>query len=119
MEIAESQADDYAEHLHRGIGMFLLTDAQPDLVERKEAVSTEELLCRSAGELAMAHMSRRDEAQPCWYLHEVWSRLGQRQSALHWLRLAESSAPFSYLTPREKLSLQLACRNCETGGMRK
>ena len=112
MEIAEEQSDAYAEHLHRGIGLFLLAEVRPAFPVLDEA-TTEELLRRSAAELAVAQKTRPDEARPCWYLHQVWSDLGQRQPAMHWLRLTEASAPFSYLTPKEKLDLQLACRNEE------
>ena len=110
MEIAEASDDEYGEHLHRGIGLYLLAcecAAFPDMEEGE--VSVESVLCKAAGELTMARMARRNEARPCWYLYLVWSRLGQRQPALRHLREADSLAPFSDLTPSEKRDLEMAC----------
>jgi tetratricopeptide (TPR) repeat protein len=109
MEIAEAEQDAYAEHLNRGIGLYLLACERSGLPDPKDGeLSVEGVLCQAAGELTMAHMARRDEARPCWYLYEVWSRLGQRQPALRHLREADATAPFSYLTRAEKRDLDLA-----------
>jgi tetratricopeptide (TPR) repeat protein len=109
MEIAEDEGDEYGEHLHRGIGLYLLGCERAGLPDPEDGdLSVESVLCKAAGELTMAHMLRRDEARPCWYLYEVWSRLGQRQPALRHLREADSTAAFSYLTPAERRSLELA-----------
>jgi tetratricopeptide (TPR) repeat protein len=109
MEIAEAEGDEYAEHLNRGIGLFLLACERAGLPDPEEGeLSVESVLCKAAGELTMAHMARRDEARPCWYLYEVWSRLDQSQPALRHLREADATAPFSYLTPAEKRDLELA-----------
>ena len=116
MEIAEQEEDDYAAHLHRGIGLYLLTCQEGPLPADNEDFSTESLLCKAAGELTLARRRRPDEARPCWYLFEVWTRLAQRQPAARWLRAAEVSAPFSSLTPAERRRLELACHdfNAET-----
>ena len=109
MEIAEDEGDEYAEHLHRGIGLYLLGCERAGLPDPEEGdLSVESVLCKAAGELTMAHLARRDEARPCWYLYAVWSRLDQRQPALRHLREADATAPFSYLTPAEKRDLELA-----------
>jgi hypothetical protein len=115
MEIAEAEADEYQEHLHRGIGLYLLACERAALgdVESGE-LCAESVLCRAAGELALARHQRRGEAQPCWYLYEVWSRLSQRQPAMRHLREADAAAPFSYLTPTERRNLQLACLDRDT-----
>ncbi len=121
MEIAEYEGDEYAEHLHRGIGLYLLGCERAGLPEPAEGeLSVESVLCKAAGELTMAHLARRDEARPCWYLYAVWSRLGQRQPALRHLREADATAPFSYLTPAEKRDLELARlgRDIEVRGAR-
>ena len=112
MEVAEARRDDYAEHLNRGIGLFLLAGQRAVLPDPEGELSTEELLCKAAGELTLAHLSHPGEARPSWYLHEIWSCLAEHQPALRFLRNAEASAPFTYLTPAEKRSLQLACQ-CE------
>jgi hypothetical protein len=109
MEIAEEEGDDYGEHLHRGIGLYLLACERAGLPDPEDGeLSVESVLCRAAGELTMAHLARRDEARPCWYLYVVWSRLQQRQPALRHLREADACAPFSGLTPAERRSLELA-----------
>jgi len=121
MEIAEANGDDYAEHLHRGIGLYLLACERAALPDPDEGeLSVESVLCKAAGELTMARMARRDEARPCWYLYVVWSRLAQRQPALRHLREADALAPFSHLTPAEKRDLEMAhlSRAAEARGAR-
>ena len=68
MEIAEDEEDEYGEHLHRGIGLLLLARQRAALPEEDGSFSTEGLLCKAAGELALAHLQRPAEARPCWYL---------------------------------------------------
>jgi tetratricopeptide (TPR) repeat protein len=108
MEIAETHEDAYAEHLHRGIGLYLLARESAGLVEAEAVLPSESLYCKAAGELTLALDERPEEARPSWYLHEVWSRLAQPQPARRCLREAENTAPFSYLTPCEQRGLQLA-----------
>ena len=115
MEIAEESDDRYNEHLHRGIGLFLL--ARRGALE--EDFPAEGLLCKAAAELTLAHLQRPEEARPCWYLYEVWSRLGQRQPALRRLREAEAAAPFSCLSPSEHCALLLAYERYQTELQRK
>jgi tetratricopeptide (TPR) repeat protein len=110
MEIAEAEEDEYAEHLHRGIGLFLLARQPQAGRDGEDPPCPESLLCRAAAELTLARAERPDEAQPCWYLYEVWSRLAQRRAALRCLHDADQAAPFSYLTPTEEAKLALACR---------
>jgi hypothetical protein len=117
MQLAESREDEYDEHLHRGIGLYLLAFQQGRNV--KGEASAQALLCKAAAELTLAHRERPDEARPCWYLHEVWSRLAQSQPALRCLRQAAAAAPFSYLTPAEQRGLYLACRQRDRAGPRK
>lgn len=107
-KMAEAREDLYEEHLHRGIGLYLLAldrIGQPD--ERRE-LRVEALLFKAASELTQARSISPDEARPHWYLHEVWSRLGQRQAALRRLKAAATAADFTHLTPTEHRDLQLA-----------
>ncbi len=119
MEIAEREDDDYAAHLHRGIGLYLLARQQESLPSDEEGFSPEGLLCKAAGELILALRQRPDEARPSWYLFEVWSQLAQRQPAARWLRTAEDAAPFSYLTPAERRGLEIAARGLDAEMRRK
>jgi tetratricopeptide (TPR) repeat protein len=107
-EIAEATEDTYSEHLHRGIGLFLLARVRATLPDPEGELPVETLLCRAAAELTLARQEHPEEARPCWYLYEVWSQLGQRHPALHRLREANAAAPFSYLTPAEERGLHLA-----------
>jgi tetratricopeptide (TPR) repeat protein len=109
MELAQADADEYAEHLHRGIGLYLLARERAALPDPDGVLPTEGLLCKAAGELTLAHRDRPGEARPTWYLHEVWSLLARRHQAAGCLRAAEEAAPFTYLTPAEHRGLQLAC----------
>jgi hypothetical protein len=110
MEIAQAEEDEYAEHLHRGIGLYLLGRIRARLNEGGDAVTPESMFCKAAAELTLARLAKPDEARPCWYLYEVWSQLAQSQPARRWLRAAEAEAPYSYLTPAEQRRLELACR---------
>jgi Tfp pilus assembly protein PilF len=107
MELAEGQDDDYAAHLHRGIGLYWLAQ-RPAAREGHGELCAESLLCRAAAELVLARRCRRDEARPCWYLSQVWALLGQRQPATRWLRAAHEAALLSDLTPAERRGLHLA-----------
>ncbi len=109
MEIAQHEEDSYGEHLHRGIGLYLLSRRRAELDEAAGGLSAEALLCKAAAELTLARMERPEEARPWWYLHEVWTALAQQQPASRCLRSAAAAAPLSYLTPVERQRLQLAC----------
>ncbi|MFM7152016.1 MAG: tetratricopeptide repeat protein [Gemmataceae bacterium] len=108
MEIAARLGDDYAEKLHRGIGLFLLAKKRLDIDEPASRRIGEELLCKSAGELMLARVARPREARPNYYLYEVWHCLGQRQPADRALREAVGLSGWSDLTPREVRNLHLA-----------
>ncbi len=119
MELAQAEEDAYAEHLHRGIGLFLLACDRSADQGAEDDLTAEGLLCRAAAELTLARVERPEEARPCWYLYEVWSRLAQRRPALRCLRAAEEAAPFSYLTPAEQARLALATSRREPPPLRK
>jgi tetratricopeptide (TPR) repeat protein len=108
MEMAEGRDDPYEEHLHRGIGLYLLGKETADLPEAEAELPSESLYCKAAGELTLARQERPAEARPCWYLYSVWSRLAQRQPAQRCLREAAEAAPFTYLTPVEQRGLHMA-----------
>lgn len=115
MEIAEAQQDAYAEHLHRGIGLFVLAQESAAAGAANAELSSEALFFKAAGELTLAREEKPDEARPSWYLYVIWSRLNQRQPAARCLNQAGAAAPFSYLTPLERRTLHLACQAPERG----
>lgn len=108
MEIAEAEHDVYAEHLNRGIGLYLLACEREAVAAETTELPAEGIFCKAAGELTLARLERPEEARPAWYLYEVWRHLGQRQPAARWLREADREAPFTYLTPAEQRSLAWA-----------
>jgi hypothetical protein len=108
MELAERQGDEYREHLHRGIGLYLLAQKRAELRDARSRRLAEELLCKAAAELTLARVSRPSQARPCWYLYGVWTSLAQRQPAIRWLREAEHYGPMNDLTPAERRELYMA-----------
>jgi tetratricopeptide (TPR) repeat protein len=105
MEIARARADAYAEHLHQGIGLYLVAGR---LSAAADAGDVERLLCKAAKALKEAQDLRPDDARPAWYLYRVWSQLDQPRPAEKALRKAVANAPFSRLTPAEARELALA-----------
>jgi tetratricopeptide (TPR) repeat protein len=116
LDLAEAQEDDYGIHLHRGIGLYWLARQRSSLEDPDGKLPTQALLCRSASELTQARMLRPREAQPWWYLHLTWSRLGQVSQAKRCLTEASAALPFCELTTAELRSLALASRVCSGGG---
>jgi tetratricopeptide (TPR) repeat protein len=105
VELAAIDADDAAEHLNRGIGIYLLsTERSPD---PDEEIDPESILCKAILELNAAHLDAPNDARPCWYLHLAFRRLGKDQPARRWLHECERLAPLSVLTPGERHGLDL------------
>ncbi len=111
VEIAQTEEDEYSEHLNRGIGLYILGTSRKDSPsDGDEELLPEALFCRAAAELKQAHELRPEEARPCWYLHEVWRNLDQPRQARRSLRQADTAAAFTFLTPVEQRQLHDACR---------
>ena len=107
VELAAIDADDLAERLHRGIGLYLLS-RDPSLDDSAgEDIDAESVLCKAIFELAAAHAATPDDARPCWYLHLVYRRLGKEQPAKRWLNECVRLAPKSHLTACERHGLDL------------
>jgi hypothetical protein len=107
MEVSETIDDEYGLHLHRGIGLYLLALARSKLPDAAGKLPVEGLLCRAAAELKLAHLEEQAEPQPCWYLHLVWSALGQQIPAKRWLERVQIAAPSGYLTACEQREWQV------------
>jgi hypothetical protein len=95
--VAEQAGDAYGEHLHRGIGLYLLAG--------QDAADSEALLCKAAGELTLAARERPAEARPHWYLHLTWAKLGQSQPAEQHRVRAATLAHDADLAPHERRDL--------------
>jgi tetratricopeptide (TPR) repeat protein len=108
MELAEIEEDDYQVHLHRGIGMYWLAHGSQKMPAEDDPLTAEGLLFKAVGELTAAGALRPQEARPCWYLYSVWRGLAQTRLADGCLRAAREAAPFTFLTPAEQRSLELA-----------
>jgi len=102
MAIAARRRDAYAEHLHRGIALYLLT------IRQNDEAAAESLLCKAAGELTLARNAKPDAARAHWYLHLVWTTLGQERPAARALAAATERRLLSDLTPAERRDLALA-----------
>jgi tetratricopeptide (TPR) repeat protein len=107
MEIAERLGDEYGERLHRGIGLHLLAAKRLQIGGPTSKALAEELLCKSAGELTLARLLEPSEARPWWYLHLVWTRLGQSHPAQRSLYAAEACLGIDQLTPAERRDMHL------------
>src|SRR5262245_2094305 len=107
-EIATADSDEYREHLHRGIGLFLLAK-QVQAKPEDDAPDPQKLLFKAAAELKSAARLRPDEARAHWYTYEVWTHLGQSLPARTSLRRARDCAVLSDLTPAEREGLTAAC----------
>jgi hypothetical protein len=104
LAIAGRCGDEYGEHVNRGIGLYLLArQAEPG-----DPKSAEGLYCKAAGELTLAGHARPHAARPHWYLHLVWSRLGQTRPAERSLQEAAARTLLTDLTPAEQGDLALA-----------
>jgi len=101
-ELSERSGDHFVMHLHRGIGLYLMT------IESCSESDRQEWLCKAAGQLNLAAMARAGEAQPHWYLHLVWARLAQSLPAERHLRQAIALAEHSSLTPSDRRDLAIA-----------
>jgi tetratricopeptide (TPR) repeat protein len=101
MAIADRTADPYGEHLHRGIGLYLLARQTAPA----DVAGAEALFCKAAGELTLAGRERPTEARPDWYLYLVWSALAQSRPARQCLSRAAAREPFADLTPAERCEL--------------
>lgn len=101
-ELFERSGDSFAVHLHRGIGLYLMT------IESCNESDRQEWLCKAAGQLNLATMDRAGESQPHWYLHLVWARLAQSQPAQRHLRQAITLAQHSSMTPSDRRDLAIA-----------
>jgi hypothetical protein len=114
MEIAQENDDDYSEHLHRGIGLYLLTKQQDLFEEVRDPTLTQQLLVKAIRELDEAKQLRPNEARPYWYLYESWTMLDQPRPAGKALQEAQANCFFSKLTPKELQELRVACMLRET-----
>jgi tetratricopeptide (TPR) repeat protein len=119
MEIARGRRDGYNEHLHRGIGLYLLAGKRAELGDEQSLRIAEQLLCKAAAELTLARLAAPTRVRPCWYLHRVWSRLSQQQPATRWLRAAEDGGPMSDLTPVETGDLDRAAQRARLEGQKR
>lgn len=107
-EIARDDGDAFAEHLHRGIGLWLLARQVRKLPDPgDDSPDPQPLLFKAVRELKKAAAIRNDDARPHWYLNQVWSDLGQHHPAVQSLRRAKESAPLTVLTATERLSISL------------
>lgn len=108
VDIAEAEQDAYAEHLHRGIGLYELACHRARTNDAGQEPSVTTILGRASLSLQDARNENPSAARPHWYLHLVWARLGQHKAARQALLQADDRKFFAELTPKEKHELQMA-----------
>lgn len=106
-DLAEKMNDEFDRQLHRGIALYWLAQVPSTSQEEEDQMPVEALLCKSAAALTQAHQMEPGQARPCWYLHNVWHKLGQNQPAQRYLNIAQARASFSPLTPSEHRGMLL------------
>jgi tetratricopeptide (TPR) repeat protein len=108
VDIAEAEQNVFAEHLHRGLGLYELACHRAKVNDVGKEPSVADILGRAALSLQDARNEDPNAARPHWYLHLIWSRLGQHQAAKQALLQADERKFFAGLTQREKRELQMA-----------
>jgi hypothetical protein len=101
MEIAEATGDPYREHLHKGIGLYLLAakwDADP---ARRDPVAGEQALAKAVAALRTAREDRPTDPRANLYLAAALDKLGQTAAARSARRAARAGLPDPSLTPAE------------------
>ena len=102
MEIAQLTDDRFAEVLHRGIGLVLLTRQETDDSETRE-----EILCKAIKTLLEAKEYRPTDARVHVYLAEAYERAGNRRAAEVARATARNLVMPGALTPSESRGLAL------------
>lgn len=106
-DIAVKAEDEFERQLHRGIALYWLAQVPGATKEEEALMPVEGLFCKAAVALTQAHHLDPDHARPCWYLHNVWHKLGQNHPAQRYLHIAQARAAFSPLTPSEHRGMLL------------
>lgn len=108
MEIARDRDDAFAEHLHRGIGLYLIADeVQAKADDPMELTAdAERLWCRAANELKEATKLEPEHARAYWYLYLVWAKLDQPRPAEAALKSTSERVVLSPLPMAEDLEFR-------------
>ena len=100
MEIARINDDRFAERLHSGIGLVLLTRQKIE-----DAETREEILCQGITALREAREERPSDPRVYVYLAEAQERAGNRWAAEAARAAARNFAMPQALTPKEAIDL--------------
>lgn len=107
MLIAEGEHDEYAESLHRGIGLIVLVESWDADAARRDETAANETLTKAVRALRAARTAKPERARANLYLSIAYERMGQLSAARSARRGAEAAAPFD-LTPWERERLAKA-----------
>jgi tetratricopeptide (TPR) repeat protein len=110
VEIARAENDSYQEHLHRGIGLYLLAKKVAAGEPKAGEPVPEPMLFKAVSELTKAAKEKPSEARPHWYLYLTWSQLGQMHPARTSLQQAKDRADESNMPQWEFAAMSLAGR---------
>ena len=103
MEIAREADDRFAELLHRGVGLVLLTRQ-----ESEDRETREEILCKAIATLVEAKTLRPSDPRVCVYLGEAHERAGNRRAADTARAVARNRMTPQSLTSNELRQLELS-----------
>lgn len=103
MEIAQEADDRFAELLHRGVGLVILTRRETDDRETRE-----EILCKAIATLVEAKNLRPGDPRVCVYLAEAHERAGNRRAADTARAAARNRMTPQSLTSNELRQLELS-----------
>lgn len=80
MEIAQRSDDRYGEVFHRGVGLLLLANENPQTARTDDGFC-DEILCKAMKALGEARDLRPTDPRPRLYLAQVYDRMGNRRAA--------------------------------------
>jgi tetratricopeptide (TPR) repeat protein len=106
MEMAEEKDEAYAEHLNRGIGLFLLAQQTAGQTHIADDEMPQKLLLKATTELNLAAKLSPQEARPHWYAYKCWTKLEQPEPSTAALKIAKEKREQPDLTPHEREELK-------------
>ena len=90
MALAEDRGDDFGEHLHRGIGLYLLVRRWDADSARRDEVAAEQTLSQALDALAAAARLRPGDAAVAEHRALILDRLGLPSAAIRWTSRPEA-----------------------------
>lgn len=100
--LAEARGDDYAEQLHRGVGLVRLVEKWDADPARRDDAAAESALAQALAALGVARELRPNDARANLYASLALTRLGQDAAAGRLLHAARAGLPDAALSEAER-----------------